>query len=77
MKWYYEGRLINTEPSNNSRYYAGTDDMNRYSLRVLSVDVDFVGSYTVLVTSDERNSSDSVEIRFFGAGTFLVTIGSY
>ncbi len=61
VEWYHEDTLINT--TNNPRFSINTDIVNRVSvLNIMNVDTDILGEYTILVYSEGRNESDSLQL---------------
>ena len=63
VRWYHEERLIDiaNEPS-----YTASSDGDIYSLQVNSVSETELGKYTVVVSLDGLNATDSVTLSFAG-----------
>ena len=63
LRWYHEERLIDTanEPS-----YTASSNGDIYSLQVNSVSETELGKYTVVVSLNGLNATDSVRLRFPG-----------
>lgn len=74
VQWYHEGDLI---ASDNSRYNVLPRDGNMYTLRVLNVNSDILGLYTVVATVGERQGHDSVQLMSPGNMRYFFSLYSY
>ena len=63
IMWYYQGTLIDI--ANDPRYTASSSG-DIYSLTVSSVSETEIGEYTIVVSLNGINSSDTVRLNFLG-----------